>query len=293
MDFIMKSIILSDHTATVIQEQQDKRTAAEKARVDNYQNQVRAYQAQVQLWQAKRDKPGKDLYLAWSAFGISFRLIKYIGPWISSRLMSKPVPPVPPAPPLRSNRPTQRELAWNAGNQGEQSVCNHLARLLNDQWTLVKGYRNYKGEIDFVAVGPTGVVALEVKNVNGYVSCDGDRWWIDKKDNYGTWVERGKLMTDRNGRSPARQVNESAGQLQSFLASRGVNLKVSRIVVLAHPKGWVGTCNNLTVDRVTRTDHLVPENLASNGCNLNTVEIGKVLDLIQRGHKHHNERGRS
>lgn len=275
----MKSIILSDHTATVIQEQQDKRAAANQARMDNYYN-------QVQLWQSNIDKTSRDIYSAWVAFGLSFRLLKYVRPWISARLASRP------APPLRSySIPTQRDRQWNAGNQGEQAVFNHLARILNDQWTVVKGYRNSKGEIDFVVVGPAGVVAIEVKNVNGHVSCDGDRWWIDKQDNFGNWVERGKPITDKSGRSPARQVNESASQLQSFLASRGVNLKVSRIVVLAHPKSWVQACNHLTVDRVTRTDFLVLENLAASGCNLNTVEIGKVVDLIQRDHKHHNKHG--
>jgi Nuclease-related domain len=278
---IMKSIILSDHTATVIQEQQDKRAAANQARLDNYNN-------QVQFWQSNIDKTSKGFYQAWSAFGLSFRLLKYVKPWISARLAAKPAP----AAPVRTySIPTRRDLAWSAGNQGEQAVLSHLARILNDQWTVVKGYRNSKGEIDFVAVGPTGVVAIEVKNVNGHVSCDGDRWWIDKQDKYGNWVEHEKPMTDRTGRSPARQVNESAGQLQSFLASRGVNLKVSRIVILAHPKSWVRNCMNLTVDRVTRTDYLVLENLAASGFNLNTVEIGKVVDLIQRDHKHHNERG--
>ena len=89
---------------------------------------------------------------------------------------------------------------------------SHLARLFDDRWTLVGGYRNAKGELDQLLVGPNGLMAIEIKFINGRVSCDGDRWWRDKYDRYGNLVERALPIVDlaprpRNAR-PA--VNRSA-----------------------------------------------------------------------------------
>jgi hypothetical protein len=129
-----------------------------------------------------------------------------------------------------------------------------------------------------------------VKHRNGRVNISGDVWRIDKYDNYGNLVKRGWPMLDNSGRSPARQLNEPAGVLQSFLASRGYKHRVLRMVILSHPKGWIGTISGLTIDWLFRTDHLFFSKLVNRDGNLSDDEMMLARDLIQRDHEHHNNR---
>jgi len=274
----MRTIILSDHTADLLLQQEDQRAALQRARWDDYQK-------RLHLHEEKTASAGKALRLAWDSYGFSYRVILPLYRWQAARRATKPT-----APPPIDYRPTQQESKWNAGNQGENLVHRHLHGQLGDEWALFKGYRNSKGEIDFVAVGPPGIVAIEVKHRNGHISCNGDHWWCDKYDNYGNLVQRDVPVRDKGGRSPARQLNESADQLQAFLSSRGVNRRVMRIVVLSHPKGRVGFCKNLTVDGLFRTDHLDLRSLQYPGNAMDDAELAKVVGLIQRDHLHHNER---
>src|SRR3984893_5515191 len=94
-----------------------------------------------------------------------------------------------------------------AGIAGEQLVATELGRALDDEWTLLRGYRNRRGEIDHLLLGPRGLFAIEVKNLNATVHVDGDRWRADKYDNYGNLVEQ-RAITDARGRSPRGQLNE-------------------------------------------------------------------------------------
>jgi hypothetical protein len=112
-----------------------------------------------------------------------------------------------------------------AGIAGEQLVATELGRALDDDWTLLRGYRNRRGEIDQLLLGPRGLFAIEVKNLNATVHVDGDRWRADKYDNYGNLVEQ-RPIADRMGRSPSVQLNEPADDLERFLAERG------------QPAGW-------------------------------------------------------
>jgi Nuclease-related domain len=100
-----------------------------------------------------------------------------------------------------------------------QLIAVELGRALDDDWTLLRGYRNRRGEIDHLLLGPRGLFAIEVKNINATVRIDGHRWRADKYDNYGNLVEQ-RPVTDRTGRSPSEQLNEPAGELELFLRAR-------------------------------------------------------------------------
>ena len=69
-------------------------------------------------------------------------------------------------------------------------MANEFGRALGDDWVLMRGYRNKLGEIDHLLFGPGGLVAIEVKNINGTVHCEGDKWRVDKYDRYGNLVEQ-------------------------------------------------------------------------------------------------------
>jgi hypothetical protein len=80
-----------------------------------------------------------------------------------------------------------------AGAEGEQRASGELARTLGDDWVLLRGYRNRRGEIDHLLIGPGGVTAIETKNRNATITCHQGRWDYVKYDNYGNPVERGEI----------------------------------------------------------------------------------------------------
>lgn len=174
-----------------------------------------------------------------------------------------------------------------SGRKGEQKVAAHLGQL-SDEWALVSGYRNAKGEIDQVLIGPRGVFAIEIKFINGVVYCNGDRWWSDKYDRYGNMVETGRPIADKRGRGPSKQLNDAADLLQGFLAKRCDVSRVHRVVVLSHESSGLGNLKNITVDAVATIDSFDLERLfARSSIRLDTHAVDRILKAIQKDHEFH------
>jgi hypothetical protein len=199
--------------------------------------------------------------------------------------MLQSVPRPPTLAPL-----SEAEAIWASGRAGELRVQERLSRLLGDEWVAVAGYLNRGGEIDLLLVGPTGVMGVEVKTINGVVHCNGQQWVRDRFDRYGNLVERGVPIRDRKGRAPNRQINEAADALQAFMASRGQEVKILRTVVLAHDASRVGTVIAPGVDFIgaindaefdSRLLALVGKGATSTGLTLN---VDKLVTLVQRDH---------
>ena len=79
-----------------------------------------------------------------------------------------------------------------AGIEGKQLVARGFGRVLNDEWTLIRGYRNRRGEIDHLLLGPRGLAAIEGKHRNALVHCDGDHWCSPSSTNTATRLSAGK-----------------------------------------------------------------------------------------------------
>lgn len=62
---------------------------------------------------------------------------------------------------------TDQEKILIAGEAGESRTAEAFHRVLNmnHDWVLLKGYKNSKGEIDQILVGPNGVTAIEIKKL--------------------------------------------------------------------------------------------------------------------------------
>jgi len=181
--------------------------------------------------------------------------------------------------------PTDREESIAAGIAGEQLVANELSQVLGDEWVLFHGYRNRRGEIDHLLLGPGGLFAIEVKHRNATVYVDGDDWRYEKFDQWGNLVDQGSIE-DRTGRSPSVQVNESADELERFLGSRGQEVSITRIVILNHPRSRVGGQRDLTVRVGTSTAYvagLVNASLAE----WPDSRRGQLERLIERDHHFH------
>jgi Nuclease-related domain len=171
---------------------------------------------------------------------------------------------------------------------GEQIVAAGLGRVLGDDWTLLRGYRNRRGEIDHLLLGGQGLIAIEVKHRNATVHCDGDDWWFDKYDRYGNLVEQGRLC-DRRERSPSVQLNEPASLLEGFLRSRGYPVSIQRVVLFTHPRSVLGSCRNPTVRIATSTDYVI-DLLSGSPPALEAGQLARLEQLIVRDHRFHEAR---
>lgn len=269
----MMQVTLSDHTA------EQARSAAAK-RQEEFDQANSSYAEAMGALQAKSETLRENSRRAWRDRRYSAWFLSWF-PRIAHALSSSPRPPV-------MDKAGRDEIVWNAGGEGERRVTDALARRLPDDWILIDGYKNTAGEIDKVLIGPMGVLAIEIKFVNGKVHCDGDRWWRDKYDKYGNLVEKAIPIADRRGRGPSAQVNAAADRLQSFLSKRSPVQRVNRAVVLSHESSAIGNITNSTIDLIATLQQLDVSTIAavmrpgSGGLN-----ACLIADLIQKDHAFH------
>jgi hypothetical protein len=241
----MRVIPLSDHPGDLLKQARQQADQHYQRATAKYQAAVKRHGTEVRNAEAARDQARSQRHwLAWLRTALAVRRVR----------RQAPVPPAAPSAVTATSE--QAKLA--AGVRGEQFVADEFGRQLNDDWVLLRGYKNRRGEIDHLLLGPRGLVAIEVKNINGTVHCDGDDWRVDKYDNYGNLVEQYAIgdKSDRK-RSPSVQLNEPADDLEQFLRSRGEDVGVLRAVLLVHSKAAVGNCRKATVNIYTKASEVI------------------------------------
>lgn len=175
-----------------------------------------------------------------------------------------------------------------AGVHGEEMLTLGLS-CLSDEWIMLRGYRNRRGETDVVLVGPDGVWAVEVKRRRVRLNALGDEWWYEKLDAKGKVVDTGRAV-DGRGRSWARQVNDVAGDLTAWLWRNGQRTWVRTAVMLLHEQAQIGECGYLPVDLVgTQPRHLL-DAMGHRSSPLCRARCGQIVGLIRRDHDHHTTR---
>lgn len=190
-----------------------------------------------------------------------------------------------------SRLPSGSEQAILAGSGAEQRVADELGRALGQEWVLFRGYRNSRGEIDGLLLGPRGLFAYEVKYVNATVYIRGDDWSAEKYDKYGNLVEPRRPMIDRGarGRSPGKQLNEPADALADWLRRRGYQAAIGRVVLLAHPNARVGSSRDATV-QVTRSVPDLLQLVERTPVTMRARQLAEIAEIIRRDHQHHEKR---
>jgi Nuclease-related domain len=272
----MRVIELSNHPGDMLTDVTLRRQAAQRRAEARYEDALVQHQARVQTIRVQRDRARQD-HRWWAWLRLTFAI------WAEQRRA-----PGKPAPAAGTDTDTEEKI--RAGIAGEQLVATELGRALGDDWTLLRGYRNRRGEIDHLLLGPSGLFALEVKNINATVHIDGDRWQADKYDNYGNLVEQHPIA-DRRGRSPSEQLNEPAADLERFLHERGQQVAVQRMVVLAHRRSRLGPSRHPTVRVGTSTDAVL-RLVRDSADRLGERQRADVQRLIRRDHDFHQRRHR-
>ena len=185
--------------------------------------------------------------------------------------------------------PSHGEEAIKGGIKGEREVADVLRGALGDAWTLIKGYRNRRGEIDYLLLGPGGMLAIEVKYVNGTFAVTRERWRYVRYDNYGNQVGGG-LLQDARRRPPNVQLAEPLAALEQFLASRGKPARMRPVVLLNHPKARVTlSAPDVGVEVLTSTAQLRDLVRAADG-QLAAKRLDELERLIIRDHHYYEER---
>jgi len=273
---VMQVVSLSDHPGSMRRGAQQRRAAADRDAQQAHEDVLAVHRERVAQARVARDE-------AWAA--------RRWGAWLRGVFAVRRAQRQVPAARLPVSQPTAEEQRWAAGSAGELLVADELGRALDDEWTLLRGYRNRGGEIDHLLLGPRGLFAIEVKNQNARVDCHGDQWWAAKYDRYGNPVESRREMADGRGRSPSVQLNEPASQLEGFLGSRGHPVAVGRIVVLIHPRAQLRSCTHPTVHIFTSIQQIL-NLLNASPVAITTAERAELERLIVRDHRFHERRRR-
>jgi Nuclease-related domain len=277
----MRVIELSDHPGDMLHDVARQRQAASSRAREAHEQALIEHQAGLRTIQLRREQARREhRWRAWLRLAFAV--------WAAKRRE--------PRPPPATDRLSDAEQKIKAGIAGEQQVAAELGQALADDWTLLHGYRNRRGEIDHLLLGPGGLFAIEVKNINATVAIDGDHWRADKYDNYGNLVEQ-RPIADRKGRSPSQQLDEPAAELERFLRQRGQPVPVQRVVVLTHRRSRLGQHRNLTVHVGTSASYVLTLLQTGTGTSTETHlserQQAELLRLIRRDHDFHTRSARS
>jgi Nuclease-related domain len=271
----MRLVELSDHPGTLLRDIQRERDVGGQRALAKHERELTKHQARLARARARRDEArARHRWWAWIRASLAV--------WAQRRRI--------PRPPVLDSGPTGQEESIAAGMAGEQLVATQLGVVLDDEWTLFRGYRNRRGEIDHLLVGPRGVYAVEVKYHNATVYINGDEWQFDKFDRWGNRVEHGRI-DDRTGRSPSVQLSEPAEELERFLSSRGQLVLITKVVILNHPRSRIGGQHHATVQVATSAQHIV-DLVRESRTELSHGRVTQIASLIERDHRFHEARRR-
>jgi len=174
------------------------------------------------------------------------------------------------------------------GVRGEERLQSAL-KWLTDDWTMIRGYRNSRGEVDHLLVGPAGIWAVEVKSSNVRLQVDGDRWCQEKVDRRGRVLSR-EDACDRTGRPWGRQVGDVARALEQRLRTQGHALPVRTAVVLMHQRAKLGSIKQPGVDFVGTDHRVLLSQVAERTWPLDREQSSAVVDLVRQDHSFHEQR---
>ena len=182
--------------------------------------------------------------------------------------------------------PTAREQTIRAGRNAERRVADELAEALDDEWILLRGYCNSRGEIDALLLGPRGLFAIEEKYRSVRVYIRGDEWVAEQIDKYGKSRSARFPIRDGKGRSPSEQVKEPVAALSRWLSTSKRGTPITPVVLLTHPGARVGSIQDPTV-RVQRSVRRLLALVERSRYALDAGRRADIERLIRHDHEFH------
>jgi len=222
----MRYIVLSDHAG-------GQAADAARPRMENFIRQHDGYKSKVETLNDEIRARRKKIEDAKA----EKRYLDMAGSFIHDMVVS--LPEVGPAPKI--DQASNEEARWRAGQEGEIRLLNSMNRLgeLSDELIVIQGYAGPRGEVDFVVLGPFGVLAVEVKHVSGTVHVIGDSWTRTRGRNR----DQHEALQDRTGRNPGRQLRESVQPLRQLLSNAMLDSdQVRHAVVFTNPNALLDVC---------------------------------------------------
>lgn len=172
-----------------------------------------------------------------------------------------------------------------AGERGERVIPEYLVDRPH-QWIVFNGYRNRRGEVDHLILGPLGLWAVEVKNQRVLLDVSGQDWVAHKLDKAGKVVgEQPAADAGGLGRNWGRQVAEPAEVLADHLAAGGQPVTVQTAVVLVRPGANVARCINPGVDLVTADLSDLDRAMKMLATPLDEAAVAAIAERIEASHR--------
>jgi hypothetical protein len=145
--------------------------------------------------------------------------------WIMMLLAAFIIPPL-----MNVAQSLQEDLEFfKYGKEGENKVLQILEESLDDNFTYITNYvipNTRIGDIDGLLIGPKGIVILEIKNYAGIFRISGEDMYRKLKGDVYRLYKK----------NPFEQIMKQKEYLDKFLYEKGINIKITPIVVLVYGK---------------------------------------------------------
>jgi hypothetical protein len=271
----MQQLILSDHAEEQLRRLRGEREQRHQQARLQYQQELRSYDEQL----VALDEAYHDAFRR-------LRLFQGTAAWWRHRALQKRGDPPPPIP----EGPTVEEQKRQAGAEGEQRLAAELITTLpGAAWMLIKGYQNRKGAIDYLLIGPAGVVAIECQHLSGTIICTQDRWIRQKYDPAGVPVTQVPIV-DRTGRSPSQQLNERATYLMECLSKKGAACAMTTAVILTHQDVRLGVVESPTV-QIVLLGKLQPFLWEMCRTASSSISVQHIVEFVKEDYRYWEEQG--
>jgi hypothetical protein len=145
--------------------------------------------------------------------------------WIMMLLASSIISPL-----MNVVQSLQEDLEFfKYGKEGENKVLQILEESLDDNFTYITNYvipNTRIGDIDGLLIRPKGIIILEIKNYAGIFRISGgDMYRKIKGDVFKLYKK-----------NPFKQIKKQKEYLDKFLHEKGIDVKITPIVVLVYGK---------------------------------------------------------
>lgn len=92
-----------------------------------------------------------------------------------------------------------------------QDLLDRATKGLDNRYRLY----NYMGPVEHVLLTPSGVLAITVRRMGGYITCKGDKWYTKT-----SFLSRIRIFAEDQLGSPSVELRRDVGEVQKLLEAR-------------------------------------------------------------------------